>query len=49
MWLLTADPIVGISVFFAELFQVIELQALLRRDQDRKHTLVLPHLFALSH
>ena len=49
---LPAGPLVGIYVFLAELFQVIELQACRRliapsrRDQYREHTLVLPRLFA---
>ena len=48
MWLLTTGPLIGVSVFFSEHSQVMELQAcprvvaLSRRVQDRRHTLVLP-------
>ena len=53
MWFLTAGPLMSISVFFAEFFQVVELQAChrvfapSRRGQDRERRLVLPRLFAL--
>ena len=54
-WFLTADPLIGISVFLRRVFQAMELQAYLRvvapsrRDQDRERILVLPRWFALSH
>ena len=51
MWLLTAGPLIGITVPLAELAndRTAGATALSRRDQDRQHTLVLPRVFALLH